>query len=102
MDLDQLPAALAAAGERVRALGESLPDQAAELILDAANPPRLTGALTATGRTDDGAVLYGGGVVDYAAPVHAVHPWLDAAVLAVEDQVADLAESELDTAMTLL
>lgn len=101
MDLDQLPAALAVAGERVRALGESLPDAAAQLILDAANPPRLSGALADTGRVEDGTVLYGGGVVDYAAPVHALRPWVDVAVLATEDAVADLAESELDDAMTL-
>lgn len=101
MDLDQLPAALAAAGERVQALGESLPDQAAQLILEAANPPRRTSALADTGRVEDGAVLYGGGVVDYAAPVHALRPWLDAAVLVTEEAVADLAEAELDTAMTL-
>jgi hypothetical protein len=101
VDLDQLPDALAAAAERVRALGESLPDQAAQAILDAADPPRLSGALAATGRVEDGTVLYGGGVVDYAAPVHALQPWLDAAALAADDAVADLAERGLDTAMTL-
>lgn len=101
MDLDQLPDALAAAGERVRALADTLPDQAAQLILDAAEPPRRTNALAATARVEDGAVVYGGGVVDYAAPVHVLRPWLDAAVIVTEDAVADLAESELDTALTL-
>lgn len=101
MDLDQLPDALAASAQRVQALGDTLPTDAATLILAAAKPPVRTGALAATGRVEDASVVYGGGTVTYAAPVHSVNPWLEVAVLSTEEDVADLAESQLDTAITL-
>lgn len=101
MDLDALPDALAAAGERVQALTDTLPPQVAQLVLDAAKPPTRTGALAATGRVEEASVVYGGGVVTYAAPVHAANPWLDAAQLDTDDQAADLADAALADAITL-
>ncbi len=99
MDLTDAPAALAAAGARVAALETTLPNLAAKAILAAANPPRATGALDATGRVEAGLVLYGGGVVDYAAPAHKLNPWLDRA--ADTAPVVDLAADELAQAITL-
>lgn len=101
MDLDELPAALAAAAVRVQALADTLPPQVAQLILEAAAPPIRSGALAATGRVEEASVVYGGGVVTYAAPVHAANPWLDAAQLATDDAAADLADAQLADAVTL-
>lgn len=101
MDLDQLPAALAAAGGRVTGLGDTLGPDAAVAILEAARPPRRTGALAATGRVEAASVLFGGGLVDYAAPVHAANPWLDRAAAAADAAVLDLADVQLAAAITL-
>lgn len=101
MDLDALPEALAAAGQRVQALADTLPPQVAQLILDAAKPPVRTGALAASGRVEQASVVYGGGIVTYAAPVHSANPWLDAAQLAADDAAADLADNQLADAITL-
>lgn len=101
MDLEQLPAALAAAGDRLGDLPDTLPPKAAALLLERTRPPRLTGALEATGRVDRGAVVFGGGVVDYAAPVHAANPFLTRAAEATEAELLDLTATEVDTATTL-
>jgi hypothetical protein len=101
MDFHQLPAALQAAGGRVAELEHTFPPRAAEVILEATRPPRLTGALDATGRTEGASVLFGGGLVDYAAPVHKLNPYLDRGVERAEAAVLDLAEAMLAEAITL-
>lgn len=97
----ELPARLASAGSRVRALPDTLDPAAAQAILDAATPPRATGALGNSGRIIAHAVVFGGGTVDYAAPVHARTPFLDAAVDATATTVAELADRMLADAITL-
>jgi hypothetical protein len=97
----ELPAALAAAGARVRALPDRLDPAAAHAVLEAANPPRATGALAASGRVVANAATFGGGTVDYAAPVHAANPFLDRAVDAALAVVLALADDELADAITL-
>lgn len=101
MDLDQFPAAVKAAAERVQVLADTLPAEAAAAVLDAADPPRRTGALADTGRVEAASVVYGGGLVDYAAPVHSRNPWLDVAAAKADDTVADLADARLAEALTL-
>jgi hypothetical protein len=101
MRLDELPAALAAAGARVRALPDDLGPLAAQAVLEATNPPRATGALASSGRVVASAVVFGGGTVDYAAPVHKANPFLDRAVEATATTVLDLAERHLADAITL-
>lgn len=102
MSVDQLPAALEAAGSRLRAMPSRLGPSAAQAILDAANPPRDKGALDASGRVIANAAVFGGGTVTYAAPVHKANPFLDRAVDAALENVLDLAAAELADAITLL
>lgn len=101
MRLDELPAALAAAGARVQALPDDLGPLAAQAVLDAADPPRATNALASSGRVVDNAAVFGGGTVDYAAPVHKANPFLDRAVEAAAAAVLDLADAKLADAITL-
>lgn len=101
MRADELPAALAAAGARLRTLPDRLEPTAAQAILDAASPPRATGALANSGRVIANAAVFGGGTVDYAAPVHKANPFLDRAVDAALSAVVDLADAELADAITL-
>lgn len=97
----ELPAALAAAGARLRTLPDRLGPAAAQAVLELANPPRATGALAATGRVVAHAAVFGGGTVDYAAPVHKANPFLDRAVDAALATVEALADAELADAITL-
>lgn len=101
MRLDELPAALAAAGARVRALADELGPEVAQAVLDATDPPRATGALANSGRVVESAAVFGGGTVDYAAAVHKANPFLDRAVEAVEAATLELADTRLATATTL-
>ncbi len=101
MDLDALPAALAAAGDRLADAGDTLPDRVAALILDRTRPPRRTGALAASGRVESASVVFGGGLVDYAAPVHAANPFLARATEATEADAADLLAATVEAATTL-
>lgn len=101
MDLEALPAALAAAGTRLEALPETLPAAAAAAILTRVRPPRKTAALAATGRVEDGAVMFGGGTVDYAGYVHAASPFLPAGYAAAETTILDLTAAAVDKATTL-
>lgn len=101
MRADDLPGALAAAAGRLRTLPDRLGPDAAQAVLEAANPPRATGALAASGRVIANAAVFGGGTVDYAAPVHKANPFLDRAVDAVLATVLDLADAALADAITL-
>lgn len=101
MRADDLPTALAAAGGRLRALPERLEPAAAQAVLEAADPPRATGALGNSGRVIANAAVFGGGTVDYAAPVHHANPFLDRAVDAALATVLELADTELADAITL-
>lgn len=101
MRATELPAALAAAGARVRALPDRLGPAAAQAVLELANPPRATGALANSGRVIANAATYGGGTVDYAAPVHKANPFLDRAVDAALATITELADHELADAITL-
>lgn len=101
MDLDALPAALAAAGDRLGDTADTLPDKVAGLILSRTRPPQRTSALAASGRVESGSVMFGGGTVDYAAPVHAANPFLSRAEEATAEEVADLLATTVDTATTL-
>lgn len=97
----ELPAAIAAAGARLRTLPDRVDPAAAQAIVDAATPPRATGALANSGRVIANAAVFGGGTVDYAAPVHKANPFLDRAADAVLSTVLDLADTELADAITL-
>ena len=101
MRLDDLPAALAAAGSRLAAIPDQLGPAAAQAVLDQADPPRATGALANSGRVIANAAVFGGGTVDYAAPVHKADPFLDRAVDAALATVLDLADAQLADAITL-
>lgn len=101
MYLDELPAALAAAAARLRAARAELDAQVAQAVLAAATPPRATGALANSGRVVVNAVVFGGGTVDYAAPVHKRNPFLDRAVEASQPAVLDLADRLVASAVTL-
>lgn len=101
MRFDELPAALQAAGTRLTQLPDTIGTAAAHLVLEAADPPRKTGALAATGRVVAHAAVFGDGAVDYAAPVHARDPFLERAVDATMAAVLDLADTALADAITL-
>jgi hypothetical protein len=104
MDIDELPGRVAAAAAATARLAGTLPDRVAELVLKEALPrtPRLSGTLAATGRVEDGAVVFGTSAVDYAHIVHARRPWVDDAAQATDSAVAETAGQALDTAVALL
>lgn len=101
MRVDELPAALDAAAVRLRAAADELDTQTAQAVLDAAKPPRATSALAGSGRVVANAAVFGGGLVDYAAPVHKANPFLDRAVEAVDAVALDLADRLVADAITL-
>lgn len=101
MRLVELPAALDAAAARLQVAAAELDATAAQAVLDAAQPPRATGALANSGRVIANAAVFGGGTVDYAAPVHKANPWLDRAVEAAQSVVLDLADRAVSAATTL-
>lgn len=101
MRLDELPAALDAAAARLRAAAAELDTQVAQAVVDAADPPRATGALANSGRVIANAAVFGGGTVDYAAPVHKLNPYLDRAVEATQATALDLADRLVASAVTL-
>lgn len=103
-DLAELPGRAADAAARLVELAATLPTRAAELVLSEARPrtPRRSGALASSGRVETDAAVFGGGVVDYAAPVHSLDPFLEDAVQATAEQVADLLAADVDTALSLI
>lgn len=101
MRVDELPAALEAAAARLRAAAPALDADAAQAIVDEANPPRATGALVSSGRVVTNAAVFGGGLVDYAAPVNKATGFLDLAVQRAEATALDLAAAAVADAITL-
>lgn len=101
MDLERLPAALAAAGERLEALEDDLPPRAAAVVLSHTRPPRKTGALAGTGRVVGPSVTFGGGRVDYVRPVLAANNFLTRAEAAAEAELLELTTTAVETATRL-
>jgi hypothetical protein len=94
---DQLAAGFRAASGELDAAADTLPQRAAAAVLteQLARVPRATGALAGSGRVEADAAVFGGGLVDYAAPVNARTGFADAGVLAAEDTAADLLEADV-------
>lgn len=101
MRVDELPAALDAAAAHLRASVPALDADAAQVIVDTAKPPRATGALASSGRVIANAAVFGGGLVDYAAPVNKATGFLDLAAQRAEDTALELADAVVADAITL-
>jgi pimeloyl-ACP methyl ester carboxylesterase len=104
MDVDELQGRVAAAAAATARLATTLPDQVAALVLDDAMPrtPRLSGTLAGTGRVEGSAVVFGSRIAYYGPLVHARHPWVDDAVTATGEAVADLTARSVDGALALI
>lgn len=98
-DLEHLAGRVSAAGDALADLATTYPAAAAALVLEHANPPRATGRLEQSGHVEVDAAVFGGGVVDYAAAVHAVDPFLDRAALEAEAAVADLFDTDVSAVL---
>lgn len=101
MRVDELPAALDAAAVRLRAAATALDADVAQAVVDAATPPRATGALANSGRVIANAAVFGGGLVGYAAPVQKATGFLDLAVQRTEALALELADAAVADALTL-
>jgi hypothetical protein len=100
----ELAAGFDAASRELETAATTLPARVAAVALDGAllRVPRRSGALAGTGRVESDAAVFGGGVVDYAAPVNARTGFLDAGVPAAEDTAGELLEADVLGALALI
>lgn len=100
----ELAAGFGAASRELEAAATTLPPRVAAAALDRALlvVPRRTGKLAGTGRVEADAAVFGGGVVDYAAPVNVRTRYLDAGADAGAAAAADLLEADVLGALALI